>query len=439
MSGEMDAGEPVAFPPEMPPWLDDAPPLNATTNSASTARHLDVEATPPKKNALLLETFTGAELFAKHPTDRPYLVEGMFRVGEVANLVAPPKAGKTMLVMGLARAVTEGGEWLGRKCAQGNVLHIDNELHPETLAGRSNRLGTGAVHYVSLRGRLEPLSLLAERIIATAKRINAKLIILDALYRFLEPDASENDNAAMAKMFNMLDKIAKDADASIANVHHDSKGQQIDKKATDRGAGAGAFARAADTLIVINEPKNGACLVTVVVRSSKPVEPFAIRKAADGITWELDTDTPAASLAPESARRKRSPATEAEVLAQVTKTPQTIEQIRATLNSNTAIKAPSKEDTTGMLLNLVAKGRIFRNEAPGVATTYSTEAVAAEDQTRGGKVKKYLREGGQIGGHEVDMTDAQIGHLFGCTAKTVQRARREMFTEKISFISPVST
>ncbi|MGV2336781.1 MAG UNVERIFIED_CONTAM: AAA family ATPase [Planctomycetaceae bacterium] len=52
---------------------------------------------------------------------RPVLIEGLLRVGEVANFVAATKAGKSWLGLGLLFAVASGNDWLApsqsRKCS----------------------------------------------------------------------------------------------------------------------------------------------------------------------------------------------------------------------------------------------------------------------------------------------------------------------------------
>jgi hypothetical protein len=104
-----------------------------------------------------------------------------------------------------------------------------------------------------------------------------KLIVLDAMYRFAIDGVSENDNAAMAEFYNLLDRIAAHTKAAIVVVHHSAKGYQNAKRVTDVGAGAGAQSRAADSHLVLREHKlNGVFVLEAAVRSFPTVEPMAL-------------------------------------------------------------------------------------------------------------------------------------------------------------------
>ena len=153
-----------------------------------------------------------------HRCLRPGIIDGLMREGETVNIIAPPKVGKSWLAMDLALSVATGSRWLDRyETVCGRVLHVDNELHAETL---SHRIGSVAyargippedvsdqLDVLRLRGRLTDVHGLASLL----RRIESgtySIIVLDALYRMLPANISENDNAAMASVYNALDAIA---------------------------------------------------------------------------------------------------------------------------------------------------------------------------------------------------------------------------------------
>lgn len=75
------------------------------------------------------------QLLKDHPELRPPVVNGLLRIGETMNIIAPPKYGKSWLVTDLAMAVATGRRWLDAfDTTQGNVLILDKELHSETSA-----------------------------------------------------------------------------------------------------------------------------------------------------------------------------------------------------------------------------------------------------------------------------------------------------------------
>lgn len=192
------------------------------------------------------------ELVQKNPKLREPVIDGLLRVGEVMNVIASPKVRKSWLVLLLAFSVMMGRKWLGQQCLAGNVLLIDNELHPETLAGRVRSVAealeetpNNGIDVLSVRGLNWDLL----RLLTYSQSIEPgkyRLIIVDALYRAIPGGVSENENQQMTGCYNVLDEIAKQTGAAIAIVHHSSKGDQSGKAQTDVGAGAGSIARAAD-------------------------------------------------------------------------------------------------------------------------------------------------------------------------------------------------
>ncbi|MDZ4849593.1 MAG: AAA family ATPase [Pirellulaceae bacterium] len=196
-----------------------------------------------------------SRLWDKYRELRPVIVDGLLRRGEVCNIIASPKIGKSFLAGGLAWSVATGQPWLGFDTVLGNVLIIDNELHRETLSNRLWRIANAmeidttddvdAIDVMSLRGQSAPIHSLEQHFGDDYDRYS--LIVLDALYRTLPEGTSENDNAGMMAVYNWLDRYAAKLHAAIVVVHHSSKGDQSDKSIMDVGSGAGSISRAADS------------------------------------------------------------------------------------------------------------------------------------------------------------------------------------------------
>jgi hypothetical protein len=219
---------------------------------------------------------------------RSVLIEGLLRRGEVGNIVASTKAGKSWLSLGLLYAVSTGGDWLGRRTLPGNVLLVDNELHPETLENRLFEVGKGlnlepghARHrfeYLNLRGNWQDFNACCERIRQRYSRDELALIVFDAKYRFFVDPLEENSNEDQTAFHNAADKFAVDMNAGLLFVHHATKGSQAEKALVDIGAGGGAQARAVDLHCVIrpHEVDNHSVL-DAAVRSFPAVESQTIR------------------------------------------------------------------------------------------------------------------------------------------------------------------
>lgn len=221
---------------------------------------------------------------------RPAIIDGLLREREVCNIIAPPKTGKSWLVMNLALSMSLGRDWLGFRVKPGRVLMVDNELHRETIAWRLPRVaeamgidadGSGVrhrLHIASLRGRLMDLESLLKRLEKEHDAGFFQVVILDAWYRFLADGMSENDNASMTKLYTLVDTYAERLKCAFVLVHHSSKGNQGDKAVTDVGAGAGSAARATDTHLIIREHTEPShYVIDAAIRSFPPVTASAWR------------------------------------------------------------------------------------------------------------------------------------------------------------------
>ncbi|GMU38256.1 MAG: bifunctional DNA primase/polymerase [Phycisphaerae bacterium] len=252
---------------------------------------------------------TVRELMAAHPTLRAPLINGILRRGETMNVIAPPKTGKSWLVLALAMAVASGRKWLDTfETFAGNVLIIDNELHPETLAHRIPQVAEGlrigmneiadTVSVQSMRGQLRDIFSLGQYF-ASIEVGRYALIVLDAFYRFMPRDMDENDNGTMANIYNHIDALAERLNCSFVLIHHATKGNQSGKAVTDVGAGAGSQSRAADAHVVLRPHEEpGAVVLEAAVRSWAPIAPMALR-------WTFPVWTAAPDLDPAALRSEK--------------------------------------------------------------------------------------------------------------------------------------
>jgi hypothetical protein len=270
-----------------------------------------------KRRAATIQTrrLTLADLGKGYPERGPELIHGILRRGEIMNLVAASKEGKSWMVYGLALAVATGSAWLGHETVQGRVLLIDNELHPRELSFRMRRvadcLHVDAVNLGDsllvepLRGSWPDISSIDEMLERHYSTESINLIVLDAYYRLLPSGTSENDNSAVTAVFNHLDKIAARHDCAIAMVHHASKGDQSSKSITDVGSGAGALTRATDTHVILRPHEEDGCAVMeAVCRSHKQPEAKSLR--FEFPLWSVDETIPPEVRAPKSDQDRKN-------------------------------------------------------------------------------------------------------------------------------------
>lgn len=248
------------------------------------------------------------------------VINGLLREGETMNIIAAPKVGKSWLVNSLSISLASGLDWLGFKTNLGRVLLIDNELHENTLTYRyktvSEAMGVETRLYnknligIPLRGYLKDLNEL-QGLFVQFKPNLFKVIIIDAFYRILPEGMDENDNGAMAKVYNTLDKYANQLKCAFILIHHTSKGNQSLKSITDVGAGAGAQSRAVDTHLTLREHEDDDTVVMdAVARSWPPVKSLVLRKNHPLFEIDYDADPGALKGAEKKRESKKEPTVE---------------------------------------------------------------------------------------------------------------------------------
>jgi hypothetical protein len=229
-----------------------------------------------------LQVHSVAALLKDYPEPREPLIDGLLRRGEIMNIVAAPKSGKSMLVLDLAVSMSLGRDWLGVfQVRRGNVLLVDCELHAETLADRLRivleALGAAAEDTTGLNVLLARRAggwagvtlLMGEE--APLKNLCPDLIILDPVYRLKKgADHEENSNEDVARLYQQFDDLCVAHGCALVAVHHTSKGSQAGKFVTDVGAGAGAQSRAADCHLVLREHAAEGCYAMEAVTRSWP-------------------------------------------------------------------------------------------------------------------------------------------------------------------------
>ncbi|MCC5805456.1 MAG: AAA family ATPase [Opitutales bacterium] len=360
------------------------------------------------------------DLIETYPDYRPEVVAGLIREGEVCNIIAAPKTGKSWLVLDMALSVATGRAWLGRETCSAPVLMVDAELHGETLAQRLKSvtralnivLPRGGVIVKPMRGKAAPLVCLAHNIIAGAKRAGAKLIVIDALYRFWGEHQSENDNAAVTQVFNISDEIAEAAGAAVIVVHHSSKGNQAGKAVTDGGSGAGAISRAADTHVFLREHEEDGQIVMEAVTRSFAQPPPAVLHRTPANLWEIAEGADPARLAGAKTPNASDRIDDDKLLSFLRANHESREVIAARID--TAGLKFSTAKLRGRLDLLFTEGKVFTSKGPrGVALYGTAPAPDTDVGTRIAEAASRLPEA----------TDSAIAAEVGCTDRAVRKWR----------------
>lgn len=236
--------------------------------------------------------FSLRQMATYYPGLKVPTVEGLVRRGEVCNLIAKPKVGKSWLAYSLAVSVAGGLNWLNRfSCQRGKVLFIDCELQRHTIASRFCHVvqamglqDSGVEDRIivySLRGFEVPEFKDEKKDVKwIAKNLsgNFEMVIIDPVYRLFPEGASENDPGATEETWRAAATFARKTNAAVVLVHHATKGDQSSKDITDVGSGSGMQSRAADTHLILRQHEEGNCVVMdAETRSFPPIEPVVLR------------------------------------------------------------------------------------------------------------------------------------------------------------------
>ncbi len=160
-----------------------------------------------------------------------------------------------MLAMQLGFCVASASKWLGRQCHSGRVLYVDYELRRADLHARfaacREAMAISEEHFVDAVSLRTKRRSLPELLIQIGSRYD--LVIVDCLFKALPRGTSEIDPVALSEFYCDLAAWSEQTDTAVVLIHHATKGQQADKKATDVGSGSGVLSRSVDAHIVVRE------------------------------------------------------------------------------------------------------------------------------------------------------------------------------------------
>lgn len=175
------------------------------------------------------------------------LVPDLVPTGGLVFIAAKPKAGKSTLCRNLALAVAQGGDFLGRPCAQGTVIYLALEERRAEVRRHFASMGATDEDPIWVHVATAPTEALAElaKLIQEHKPV---LVIIDPLLRFTRV----KDEKAYAELSNALEGVmalARTTNCTIVATHHSPKAQSTET--VDSLLGSTAISGAPDTIMVL--------------------------------------------------------------------------------------------------------------------------------------------------------------------------------------------
>ena len=232
-----------------------------------------------------------ADYLETDPPPHDPVLDGVFDMGDKAELIGGSKRRKSFAAIELAVHVATGREWLGMKIPnRRRVLYVNLELKSGWLHRRIQRACRAhGIDPDELRGWLFILnargqgSTVRARLVELARRDQAELVVVDPRYKLHLPGEAENAGEGIAGILDLLDRVAESGPAVLV-VHHDPKGESGDRAIQDRGGGSSWSGRDVDARLTLTPQKQdpeGASVVSIMCRNFAPVDDFCIR-------WEVD-------------------------------------------------------------------------------------------------------------------------------------------------------
>jgi len=165
------------------------------------------------------------DVLAAEDVAQSWIWDGILPDGGMGLLVAKPKVGKTTLAFNLAVAVSRGGDFLGRKTAQGPVVYLALEEKKGEIKKKLTAAGIVdeplKFHFgsapIDAMAEVEPL------IIET----KATLLVIDVLQKFCRL-RDLNDYAIVTNALEPLMAAARKQGCHILLTHHAGKADRAD-------------------------------------------------------------------------------------------------------------------------------------------------------------------------------------------------------------------
>ncbi len=166
--------------------------------------------------------------------DVSWIIPGVIHKGAKGLIVAQPKAGKSMIALDLAIAISSGQSWLGLQPERSvNTAVVSREDGPQMTQHRLREFARGrglAFNnlknlYVNTFEQKATFSIENDddlgEICTSLKKEGVELVIFDVLNKL--HGAEENDNTKMTAIMSRFDIIRAETGSDVCVIHHDAK------------------------------------------------------------------------------------------------------------------------------------------------------------------------------------------------------------------------
>ncbi len=201
---------------------------DAAQRLADVAQEVKVEVMPAEgpqggdavQNRLRANLQWNDDFLANAPDHTEWLIPDILTANELFLLFTPPRVGKTLFSMCIARAVALGEKFLGRPTLKGTVIYCRLEDNPAKTKEREMAQGWEEGMKVawldnfrfSMIGDLEEL----------VEELDPRLVVIDTLDRANDSGISDS-SSEIGRVISPLQDMAMKYDTCVVLVHHSKK------------------------------------------------------------------------------------------------------------------------------------------------------------------------------------------------------------------------
>ena len=242
---------------------------------------------PMQGNSFFNKSRTFEEVFDQAPDYIDWLVPDLLTCNELYCLAAPPRRGKSLLGLALAKAVSSGGRFLDRPCKKGNVIYVGREDPDDKI---KNRLIAQQWEREEMRDVLFNNSFTLDELpelIEYVEETQPSLIIFDTLSRIQTSNGKEN-SAEIADTLAPLQDLAQKQNVCVVVIHHTRKENKDNVDLLDifdSVRGSGAIRATCRGMLVLAKSKNSYRLAVENGRSAE--QDLEVFLNAATLTWHL--------------------------------------------------------------------------------------------------------------------------------------------------------
>jgi len=234
------------------------------------------------------DQFNAADLFDMEFPAPTWILPDVLPETGLFLLCGKPKAGKSWLSLGIAMALAQGGEYLGRDVPRKRVLYLALEDTPRRLNARMRQLhfGTGSdLRGLDVRISAPKVGDGLEQQLRDAARNGFQVIILDTLQKVRPPAGKRGSQYADDyETLSAIKRVADECGICILVVHHLRKMESEDPQ--DDISGTNGLAGAADGSIVLRRMRGKPQAILHVLGSRDLPEAEIGLRFEDGL-WQF--------------------------------------------------------------------------------------------------------------------------------------------------------